>query len=1130
MKLLKKSLAIVSVLCLCVLAVVGLASCSNNNDGKEAISRLSLLLDEAAENSAETGLGDKLDVPYSISINSKDYVVDYSTNLDNAQVNQNVETKTTVIAITQTGEEQSFTLTATVAKASKSWDFKVAAKDLSMVKTQAEIDAMENKMDYEAWAAAQSGDASLIQGYVTHAHDFSASYGNASVWLQDDNGGYYGYRVAVKSQSDFDEYFKTGNKIAIVGKLSPYNGWQEMAAGCTYYYISDGGTKTYDFKDVTSTWSSVASTAAEALAVQNQKIKVTGKVTSVPAYSASAMTVGLSVGGQDYNVYFKSNYTALPKDLATTLKVGYTVEVEGIAAISSKKAQICPISANAITVKSTDVTEQDKVNGAKAEVANQNVLSSYYDSLEAPIQLMTTTQDGCSVAYELSDVKGTGITLSDNALNVTVDPNAASSAKLTATITKEGAEKPATYSWTIATKTNSDVVSGIESDIKKQSNLTLTYTESTVGARQRLLVPTSPSSKALEYSYAVSENDGYITVGQFKSGQYYFDVKKAPAEGKVTVTLTCTFTYEGTTKTVNFTITLTGEPTAYEKYVALAKDSDVEGTLTGVVTSVGHNGTKTCIATIATSEGPIYVYSTKFEKADWTAKFIVGRTVSLTGGKKSEYAGLFEYVVSDLDKVTLVEGNAQAVTPINLTNLLSTSELNSAAWVAQQGAYASITGKAVVKTADDKTTYYLEVNGKQIQIYDDAKFVTVTLADHLTNGKNYTVTGIVGWYNKAQIIPVSADFAVEVEGSVTPTPTPTPEPVIAGGFTGVVTDAGFKDDTSKNKVRCFALVQNADGTAKYITAEAAITTTDTLDAIHAAWNAKFVTGKIVTVKGTDNDYNGLTQYVVTWANLATDVALGEAGTIPAFLDITAKVTAGDDLKPLQGVLVKVTGTCVVSGSDYTIQTADGKSILIYFDRAFQTGAASDFLKAGSKYTVSGFLNWYNNPQVTPIADGAVVLVEAGTEPNPTPAPTPTGVLASCTFNKAFENGFTYIQTKNIAVAWYSDGGLKLNNENSGTKSGTFAAVDSCVVVVNIRTLNENTKSPASADCFTIKGYNAAGEVVDTKTLTSIIVGDNSVTLTGTGIVCVEVIMTGYPSNGNKYCNVSLGGVVVKSVE
>ena len=400
MKLFKKSMATVGMLCVGAFAVCGLTACSNDAD--EALARLSLLLDEKVE-SNENGISADLDVPYSVTVNSKDYLVEYSTNLDNAKVETNAEEKTAKIAITQIGEEQSFTLTAKVSSKSKSWDFKITAKDLSMVKTQAEVDAMEDKKTYAEWATSTTGKA-LIQGYVTHAHDFSASYGNASVWLQDDNGGYYAYRVKVASQADFNDYFQVGSKIAVAGTVSPYNGWQEMGSGCSYYYIKDAEKKTYDFKDVTELWGANEADAAAATAVQNQKIKVTGKVTSVPDFNSSSMTVGLSVNGHDYNIYYKSAYTSMPKDLADKLSVGYTIEVEGIAAVSSKKAQICPIKADAITVKSTEVTAQDKVNGAKAEVAKQNIKSAYYDSLKNPIELLTTTKDGCSVSYSLNKV------------------------------------------------------------------------------------------------------------------------------------------------------------------------------------------------------------------------------------------------------------------------------------------------------------------------------------------------------------------------------------------------------------------------------------------------------------------------------------------------------------------------------------------------------------------------------------------------------------------------------------------------------------------------------------------------------------------------------------------------------
>lgn len=567
MKLFKKSIALISAFCLGLFAIVGLTSCEEKiNVGQEALTKLSLLLDETLENSkadeTNPGLGANLDLPYAINVEGVDYVVTYTTDNENATVSVDTEALTAEIVIKQTGDTQTFNLTATVEGESKSWAFQISYKDTSMVKTQAEVDAMANLMTYAQWAAAKSGDESVIQGYITHAHDYSASYANASVWLQDDNGGYYGYRVKVASEADYNEYFKVGNKIAIVGKVSPYNGWQEMASGCTYYYISDATPKTYDFKDVTTLWSENTPSSAASCAVQNQLIKATGKIVSVPDYNSSEMTITISVGGQNYSIYYKKAYTEIPKSLVTDLKVGYTVEFTGAGSISKNGVQICPIFPESYTVKSTEVTAQDKVNGAVAEVKNQAVSTNYYDSLDAAVELVTQTTDGCTVAYELTDVTGTGIVLNGNKLSVAVDGKNASKAKLTATISLEGAESK-TYVWNIKTLTDEDVAKEILASIEDQEGLTLEYDEELVGARQRLFVPVSPSTKALTYEYTLAENDGFVKLGQYKtSQQYYFDILKISETEITELKLTCTFVYgktdteAGITKSVDFTIKL----------------------------------------------------------------------------------------------------------------------------------------------------------------------------------------------------------------------------------------------------------------------------------------------------------------------------------------------------------------------------------------------------------------------------------------------------------------------------------------------------------------------------------------------------------------------------------------------
>ena len=95
MKLINRSIATISAVCLGVFTVCSLTSCNSQDDGAEAIERLSLLLDEKVEATKKDGLSGDLEVPYSIVVNDNEYVVDYSTNNTNAtyKVEENGETK-----------------------------------------------------------------------------------------------------------------------------------------------------------------------------------------------------------------------------------------------------------------------------------------------------------------------------------------------------------------------------------------------------------------------------------------------------------------------------------------------------------------------------------------------------------------------------------------------------------------------------------------------------------------------------------------------------------------------------------------------------------------------------------------------------------------------------------------------------------------------------------------------------------------------------------------------------------------------------------------------------------------------------------------------------------------------------
>lgn len=140
------------------------------------------------------------------------------------------------------------------------------------------------------------------------------------------------------------------------------------------------------------------------------------------------------------------------------------------------------------------------------------------------------------------------------------------------------------------------------------------------------------------------------------------------------------------------------------------------------------------------------------------------------------------------------------------------------------------------------------------------------------------------------------------------------------------------------------------------------------------------------------------------------------------------------------------------------------------------------------------------------------------------------LVTTGSINKAMPAGWTYI-TNNSQYpdpTFYSDGGLKFNFENMGIESPAFAAQSAVSVSIDVRALNANTKNPASQDVFTVSALNASDAVVGTATLQSAVAGANVVSVSGTDIVKIKVVMTGYPSNGEVYCNVSLGGVTIST--
>ena len=166
----------------------------------------------------------------------------------------------------------------------------------------------------------------------------------------------------------------------------------------------------------------------------------------------------------------------------------------------------------------------------------------------------------------------------------------------------------------------------------------------------------------------------------------------------------------------------------------------------------------------------------------------------------------------------------------------------------------------------------------------------------------------------------------------------------------------------------------------------------------------FVVGHLVKVTGKVSVFNGLIEI-----NHET-ATLGQPAEIPAYKDITNIIKDGvtnDELKSYQSMLVELKG--VTYNADKTL-TLESGSINWYFDVKIFTGQLNTELVAGNVYDIKGFVNVYNNYQISPISADAVTLVKENT-----PDPEPSQPLGSEVLVKPVANDVKPSEDENCAA-------------------------------------------------------------------------------------------------------------------
>ena len=789
----KKSFKILALVFVTLMLVVTLASCKSKKY-ETAMNNVSLLIDNIWSKNEQfdkegTSLGSfvntDFEVPYEVQVEGEAIAVEYSITGSGAVVDKNNETKQTNVVVSQTSEDQKFTLTVNIEKVdSKSWEFNVDALDLSMEKTQAEIDAM-NPLTYEQYAAAKSGEKVLVQGWITHPHEYSSSYGNASVWLQDENGGYYAYRVKVSSQREWDTYFKVGNKIAIEGVKSPFNGWDEFGSGSKYYFIKDAQTKNFEAKDVTSIWGANKPNSVESKAVQNQLVKVTAKVASIDEYNSEDMYLGLTVNGQTgYLAYYKDAYVGtMPKDLFSDLQIGYTIEITGMVSVTKSGAQICPMGDGAYTIISREVTDADRVAQVKNQVLGQGVEETYYASADLDLLLNATASDKeVTVTYALQaeEGKNTGISLVDGKqLKVVVDGVTTSKAKLVATI--KCGEVTDTAEFDITVKTDNDVLDELVAEFEENYDVPAAFLAGTVNNITYLPKLSLPGATL---SYELEEN-AYLALKEAKtSKQYYLQVVKDPdQEEPLTLKLTATIKYDNPnleTEVVEKTIVKDvvvrkeagGPVEVFYSYTKVEEEVTVSGFIAYLGEFNEDKGNFSLYLADAEDEGGYYGYQVSATKEVYYS-LKVGTYVTLEGEKGSfnngDQIAKAKLKVAETDKTyeatavtitaeSLADANWVLLHQADFVTVTGTVESVEESWNGRSATLATL--KVGDQTIDVSINTYIWNNGQE-------SGTPVWNKVQSSKGMQVTVSGYLARFNaKTQINVVNSDDYVLPEVTV----------------------------------------------------------------------------------------------------------------------------------------------------------------------------------------------------------------------------------------------------------------------------------------------------------------------------------------------------------------------------
>ncbi len=351
-------------------------------------------------------------------------------------------------------------------------------------------------------------------------------------------------------------------------------------------------------------------------------------------------------------------------------------------------------------------------------------------------------------------------------------------------------------------------------------------------------------------------------------------------------------------------------------------------------------------------------------------------------------------------------------------------------------------------------------------------------------------------------------------------------PVDGGNTDGGNTDGGNTDGDDTKTVSTIAEVKagtvgstfTAKGTVIALYAQGFLVkdSTDTILVFKgSSWTADVAVGDTVTVTGATAEYSGAVQFgdasTYTKDSSGAEVTHGT----PTALD-GAAVDAYKTVTSVVNEYVTLTGSLAQNGKYYEL-SVEGATLIVNLQYPSQDLSAL----LEHNVTVNGYVLSASDAKLNIMI---VEISDLGADPDVPDYLSKVNITGSL-------GDYTYIAAATETASFYSSGsgGLKMNKTGMGVLSNTFVAQTSINVTFNVGALNQKTTAgsdTATTEAFIVYGLDANGEVVDSEILDAVVVGDNTVTLTGEGIVQVKIVMNAFPYDGTAQCNVNLSSVEV----